>query len=226
LNKKEIMTVVKVNNYLISRTEAIELMKKYNSNKSLNDLKLNSAIELTIYDKFRRENKTIINEFNRTADSISFKVTRDEKKFSYLEKKSIGKTKTLTTMFVPLDFLNAVVYPSIKEPIEKIWDGMVADAVEEAKDGGLNGVYKLTDSDWFNKDKFGDYQYTLINGEILNKLLKGEIKTLKRLNDLYEDQLIKNNYNKSLFEYTILHYSIKNADNNNYKTYVDSIFIN
>ena len=33
-------------------------------------------------------------------------------------KKLIGKTETLTTMFVPLDFLNAVVYPSISKPIE------------------------------------------------------------------------------------------------------------
>lgn len=137
-----------------------------------------------------------------------------------------GKTETITTMFAPLDFLNAIVYPSISKPIEEVWDGMVNTAVEEAKDKGLKGIYNLTDSDWFNKDKFGNYQYTLINSEILNKLLKGEIKTLKKLNELYENQLIQNNYDKSLFEYTILHYSIKDNEIDDYKTYVDSIFIN
>lgn len=137
-----------------------------------------------------------------------------------------GKIETITTMFAPLDFLNAVVYPSISKPIVEVWDNIVLDVVEEAKDRGLNGVYELADSDWFNKDKFGNYQYMLINNEILDKLLKGEIKTLKKLNDFYENQLIKNNYNKSLFEYTILYYSIKDSEINDYKTYVDSIFIN
>ncbi|OXB04763.1 hypothetical protein B0A81_16500 [Flavobacterium plurextorum] len=86
-NNKKITAIVRVNNYLISRTEALELIRKYNVNKSLDDLKPNSFIELTTYDKFRMENKSIINEFNKTADSISFKVARGEKYFFYLSKK-------------------------------------------------------------------------------------------------------------------------------------------
>ncbi|UWY28745.1 hypothetical protein N4T20_02195 [Flavobacterium sp. TR2] len=136
------------------------------------------------------------------------------------------KIEIITTMFAPLDFLNAMVYPSISKPIEEVWDGMVNTTIEEAKDRGLSGIYDLTDSEWFNKNKYGNYQYTLINNEILNKLLKGEIKTLKELNKLSENQLIKYNYNKSLFEYTILYYTLKEENTDNYKTYVDSIFIN
>ncbi|KAF2340210.1 hypothetical protein [Flavobacterium tistrianum] len=136
------------------------------------------------------------------------------------------KMETITTMFAPLDFLNAIVYPSISKPIERVWNGMVSDAVEEAKDRGLNGIYELADAKWFKKEKYGNYQYTLINQQILDKLLKGEIKTIQKLNDLYENQLIKNNYDKSLFEYTLLHYSIKDDTIDDYKTYVDCIFIN
>lgn len=86
-NNKKITAVVKVNNYLISRDQALELIKKYDVTKSLNDLKANSIIELTSYDKFRKENKSIIDEFNRINDSISFKVTRGEEYFFYLDKK-------------------------------------------------------------------------------------------------------------------------------------------
>jgi hypothetical protein len=86
-NNKKIMALVKINNYLVSRLEASKLITKYTNNKSLDDLKSNSVIELTTYDKFRIENKSIINQFNKTADSISFKVTRGEKYFFFLDKK-------------------------------------------------------------------------------------------------------------------------------------------
>lgn len=86
-HNKKITAIVKVNNCLISRDEALELIRKYNMNKSLNDLKPNSVIELTTYDKFRKENPLIINEFNKINDSISFKVTRGEKYFFHVDKK-------------------------------------------------------------------------------------------------------------------------------------------
>lgn len=79
--------MVKVNSFLVSRSEASILIKKYTKNKSLDDLKPNSFIELTTYDKFRIENKSIVNQLNKNADSISFKVTRGEKYFFYLDKK-------------------------------------------------------------------------------------------------------------------------------------------
>jgi hypothetical protein len=86
-NNKKIMALVKVNNYLVSKLEASKLIAKYTNNKSLDDLKSNSVIELTTYDKFRIDNKSIINQFNKTTDSISFKVTRGEKYFFLLDKK-------------------------------------------------------------------------------------------------------------------------------------------
>lgn len=86
-NNRKITTLVRINNYLISRFEASKLIKKYSKNKSLDDLKSSSVIELTTYDKFRMENKSIIDEFNKTADSVSFKVTRGEKYFFYLDRK-------------------------------------------------------------------------------------------------------------------------------------------
>ncbi len=64
--------------------------------------------------------------------------------------------ETITTMFAPLDFLNAVVYPSISKPIEEVWDNIVAYDVEKAKDRGLIGVYELAKGKSFNEEKYGN----------------------------------------------------------------------
>jgi len=119
------------------------------------------------------------------------------------------KMETITTMFVPLDFLNAIVYPSISKPIEKVWDGMVSDAVEEAKDNGLDGIYNLAQAKWFHKDNYGDYKFIKANQEILEELLKGKIKSLESLKKMYENEWIKNNYNEMIFPYTLFYYKIK-----------------
>lgn len=125
-----------------------------------------------------------------------------------------GKMETLTTMFVPLDFLNAVVYPSISKPIEEVWDGMVVDAVEQAKDNGLRGISDLALAKWFSRDTYGDYQYIKINQDILNNLFKGKYKTLKDLEDNLENfrKSINNyDYQTSLI-YTVFYYTKKNVE--------------
>ncbi|AWK07109.1 hypothetical protein HYN56_23905 [Flavobacterium crocinum] len=137
-----------------------------------------------------------------------------------------GKMETLTTMFVPLDFLNAVVYPSISKPIEKVWDDIVAYDVEKAKDNGLRGIYELAKGKLFNEEKYGNYEYSVIDQEILNKLLKGEIKTLQELKNMQEIRLIKSNYDKSILIYTILHFTKEDEKTKEQTTYIDSIFIN
>ncbi|WP_295094327.1 hypothetical protein [uncultured Flavobacterium sp.] len=136
------------------------------------------------------------------------------------------KIETITTMFAPLDFLNAIVYPSISKPIEKVWDGMVSDAVEEAKNRGLNGIYELAEARWFNEEKYGSYRHIRVDLEILDKLLKGKIKTSKELSNLVDDKNMKNNYDDSSFIYTVLYYTKKQEEIDNFITYIDSIFIN
>jgi len=84
---KSIKIILKERSHLISKKEAQELLKKYNINKSLENLKVRDTIKLVAYDKFRIENKEIINGFNKISDSISFKVMRGEEKFFYLDKK-------------------------------------------------------------------------------------------------------------------------------------------
>jgi hypothetical protein len=84
---KSIRIILKERSHLISKKEAQELLKKYNINKSLENLKVRDTIKLVAYDKFRIENKEIINGFNKISDSISFKVMRGEEKFFYLDKK-------------------------------------------------------------------------------------------------------------------------------------------
>jgi len=136
------------------------------------------------------------------------------------------KMETIITMFAPLDFLNAIVYPSISKPIEKVWDDIVVHDVENAKDNGLRGIYELAKGKLFNEEKYGNYEYSVIDQEILNKLLKGEIKTLQELKNMQEIRLIKSNYDKSILIYTILHFTKGDENTKQETTYIDSIFIN
>ncbi|AWK07110.1 hypothetical protein HYN56_23910 [Flavobacterium crocinum] len=86
-NNKLINIIIKQNNYLISKRDAQKLLKKYNINKSLENLKSHDIIRLTTYDKFRNENKTLINDFNKIPDSIHFKAMRGKKENFYVVKK-------------------------------------------------------------------------------------------------------------------------------------------
>ncbi|WP_294965682.1 hypothetical protein [uncultured Flavobacterium sp.] len=84
---KHIAIIIKENNYLISKAQVLELLSKYKTKSLLDDLKFGKVIELTTFDKFRIDNKNLINEFRKVNDSIIFKVTRGEKYFFYLDKK-------------------------------------------------------------------------------------------------------------------------------------------
>ncbi|MXO04610.1 hypothetical protein [Flavobacterium sp. HBTb2-11-1] len=138
------------------------------------------------------------------------------------------KVETITTMFAPLDFLNAIVYPSISKPIEKVWDGMVVDAVEQAKDNGLRGISDLAVAKWFSRDTYGDYQHIKINQDMLNNLLKGKYKTLKDLeNNLENFRKSINNYDyQTSLIYTVFYYTKKNVEIDEKIAYIETIFIN
>lgn len=86
-NKKVINIIVKERNHLISKKDAQELLKKYNINKSLDNLKFNDTIKLVSYDKFRIDNKQIINDFNKISDSINFRTMKKDGSFFYVDKK-------------------------------------------------------------------------------------------------------------------------------------------
>ncbi|MBF7091739.1 hypothetical protein IUY40_09310 [Flavobacterium sp. ALJ2] len=87
LNSNPISIILKERNHLISKKEAQELLKKYNVNRSLDNLNSNDTIKLTTYDKFRIENKEMIDDFNKINDSIKFRVMKSDGSFFYLDKK-------------------------------------------------------------------------------------------------------------------------------------------
>lgn len=70
---KPISIIIKERNHLISKKDAQELLHKYRINRSLDNLKFRDTIKLTTYDKFRNDNRTLINEFDKIKDSIHFK---------------------------------------------------------------------------------------------------------------------------------------------------------
>jgi hypothetical protein len=139
-----------------------------------------------------------------------------------------GKMETLTTMFVPLDFLNAVVYPSISKPIQEVWDNIVVHDVEQAKDNGLRGIYELAKGELFNEERYGNYECTKVNQEILNRIFTKKFKSLNDWQVFQREQretMGHYEYEESL-AYTILHYSKTNEETDQLITYIDTIFIN
>ncbi|AWK07101.1 hypothetical protein HYN56_23865 [Flavobacterium crocinum] len=134
--------------------------------------------------------------------------------------------KTIITGFAPLDFLVTLVMPSISESIIETWDNVVFELAEKAKDKGIRGINEFLQSPG-GKEKRYEFNITEINQILLDKLLKGEIKTIEELKILKDDEMIKNNYNQSMFIYSIFHYKkqSKNSEENTV-TCVDTIFIN
>lgn len=84
---KVIDIIIRERNRLISKIEANNLIKRYNINKSLDHLKIGDTLKLVTYDKFRIENKDIINSFKKVQDSIDFKAMRGKEENFYISKK-------------------------------------------------------------------------------------------------------------------------------------------
>lgn len=84
---KPIDIIIKERNHLISKIDARKLLRKYNQDRSLDNLKFGDTIKLVTYDKFRNENKALINDFEKINDSIHFKAIRGEKENFYVVKK-------------------------------------------------------------------------------------------------------------------------------------------
>ena len=127
-----------------------------------------------------------------------------------------------------LDFLNAMIYPSISKPTEEVWDNIVVHDVEKAKDNGLRGIYELAKGKSFNEERYGNYECTKVNQEILNKILHGEITSLDNWQVSQREQREKMEhyeYEESLI-YTVLHYSKTDEKTDKLLTYIDTIFIN
>nr|WP_294932612.1 hypothetical protein [uncultured Flavobacterium sp.] len=86
-NDNVVNVIVKERNHLIAKKDAKKLLKKYNIHKSLDGLKSGDTIKLTTYNKFREENKAIINDFAKINDSINFRVMKNDGNFFYVSKK-------------------------------------------------------------------------------------------------------------------------------------------
>ncbi|WP_164515284.1 hypothetical protein [Flavobacterium ustbae] len=79
-------------------------------------------------------------------------------------------------------------------------------------------------SDWAIKNNFRSLK---LNKEMLEKLLKGEIKNLEELKKL-RDNLISKNYNEyqSTLNYTAFYTTIYNKEIEDDYAFIDSIFVN
>ncbi|WP_337966199.1 hypothetical protein [uncultured Flavobacterium sp.] len=84
--QKKIRIIKKERKHLITLKEALSLLKKYNA-QSLDNLKFGETIKLNPYNKFKKENKRMIDDFRKINDSIKFRVMKGDGSFFYLRKK-------------------------------------------------------------------------------------------------------------------------------------------
>jgi len=129
--------------------------------------------------------------------------------------------ETIMIGFAPADFLTAVVAPALIESIKESWDTPVFDLAEKAKDKGLKGVNEFLLTSGTSEKKYG-FNVLDIDQIVLNKLLKGEINTLKELRDLKFTE----RQSDSSPIYTIFFTEIYNEEVEKYITTIDCIFIN
>ena len=71
--------LIRNSNYLVSKKEAENLLRKYKIKKSINDLKLGDTIKLVPYSQFKKENRNIISDLKKIDDSIVFRINADKK---------------------------------------------------------------------------------------------------------------------------------------------------
>ncbi|WP_428229312.1 hypothetical protein [Flavobacterium sp.] len=81
LNKDDLVTqkkfhiIIKIRTQMISREVAETILKKYNINKSFENLKFRDTIKLIGYNQFRKDNPDIVEDFRRVSDSIVFSMS-------------------------------------------------------------------------------------------------------------------------------------------------------
>ncbi|MFH6950274.1 hypothetical protein ACHRV6_17400 [Flavobacterium sp. FlaQc-51] len=130
--------------------------------------------------------------------------------------------KTIMTGFAPLDFVVAMVSPSITESIIASWDSPVYELAEKAKDRGIKGINDFMLLASSGKEQRYGYNILDINQMVLNKLLAGKIKTIEQLRELkYTEK-----QSKPSTIYTLFYTEVYDQDLEKYITTIDSIFIN
>lgn len=163
--------------------------------------------EVGAFNTVAKASKELLGIFDFASDLVSYAMD--------------DKPALITTSFAPIDFIVAVLAPSILDPIKETWDNVVYEQAERAKDKGIKGINDFLLTSGSQEDRY-KYDTTKIDQEILNKLLNGEFKTLK---ELQEKQLIKNQYQGDL-PYTLFHYVQYNEDLDKDVVFIDSIFAN
>ncbi|AWK07105.1 hypothetical protein HYN56_23885 [Flavobacterium crocinum] len=163
--------------------------------------------EVGTFNTIAKASKELLGIFDFASDVISFAMDEDP--------------KSIMTGFAPLDFLVAIISPSITESIIETWDNVVFDLAEKAKDKGVRGIndFILTNA---GKDSRYGYNFLEINQIILDKLLKEEIK---KIDDLQNLQRENNNFSSSP-SYILFYYKQKEKDKDEEATIIDCIFIN
>jgi hypothetical protein len=86
-----------------------------------------------------------------------------------------GNPKTIMTGFAPLDFVVAMVSPSITESMIETWDNVVYELAEKAKDRGIRGINDFIITNAGKESRYG-YNILEINQIVLDTLLKGKVK--------------------------------------------------
>lgn len=135
-----------------------------------------------------------------------------------------GELPSIPSPVPGLDFVIDIMVTETKERMKEMWDEAVEAVLAKAKDLGVKGVNELKYT-LAGRDK--GYDTTEITQDILEKLLKGEIRTLAQLRKLKdkerEDRSKKDMINsQSSSKYMLLHYR---EEDTRIGDFIDCIFI-
>lgn len=163
--------------------------------------------EVGTFNTIAKASKELLGIFDFASDVISFAMDENP--------------KTIMTGFAPLDFVVAMVSPSITESIISSWDSPVYELAEKAKDKGIRGINEFIITNAGKESRYG-YNILEINQIVLDKLLKGKIKNIEDLQNLQRE----NNNLPSSASYILFYYKQKQKDRDEEVTILDCIFIN
>jgi hypothetical protein len=124
--------------------------------------------EIGTLNTIAKASKELLGIFNFASNVISFAM--DE------------KSATIPTGFAPLDFIVTLIMPNITKFILESWDSPVYELAEKAKNRGLRGIDEFLQSSGGGEKRYV-FDFTKINQQTLDKLLKGEYKTLTELRE-------------------------------------------
>ncbi|MBF7091751.1 hypothetical protein IUY40_09370 [Flavobacterium sp. ALJ2] len=95
---------------------------------------------------------------------------------------------------------------------------------QNAKGKGLKYAQDFIRNSWATDSGFGLIQQ--VDQNLLNKILKGELKSFNEIKTFQQEEIVKNGYPQLSVSYTVFYYTLFDKERKTNLILIDSIFIN